>query len=170
MVQEDFLIIWIWNLQKKVDGCKEVLGPWEGFESLKKLYFLPDRMMALRMMMMTPQLKKDDMALSLNAPLSSLCLPPTTAPGQSATTPTTHQSGSEIFVFDDVIVIVIIAVIVITISYHFIANIITFQHQHHLLCLALKIFPYQMTSKHLDLIIFQSEFFEISLFWYLMKP
>ena len=133
MVQEDFLIIWIWNLQKKVDGCKEVLGPWEGFESLKKLYFLPDRMMALRMMMMTPQLKKDDMALSLNAPLSSLCLPPTTAPGQSATTPTTHQSGSEIFVFDDVIVIVIIAVIVITISYHFIANIITFQHQHHLL-------------------------------------
>ena len=67
MVQEDFLIIWIiCNLQNKVDGCKEVLGPWEGFESLKKLYFLPDRMMALRMMMMTPQLKKYDVALSLN--------------------------------------------------------------------------------------------------------
>ena len=89
-------------------------------------------MMALGMMM-TPQLKKDDMALSLNAPLSSQYLPPTTAPGQSATTPTTHCLAQKIYVFDNVTVIIIIAVIVITIAYYITANIITFQHQHHLL-------------------------------------
>ena len=68
-------------------------------------------MLTMMVMMMTPQLKKDDMALSLNAPLSSLCLPPTTAPGQSATTPT--SLAQKIFVFDSVTVIVIITVIVI---------------------------------------------------------
>ena len=82
----------------------------------------------MMVMMMTPLLKKDDMALSLNAPLSSLYLPPTTAPGQSAPTPTTHCLAQKIFVFDNVTVIVIIAVIVIVIisSYYFIANIIIF--------------------------------------------